>query len=72
MAAAIVVPFGIKVPSENLKSFNALRERDTNELSSQDDSVSHRNQRKIVRTATDAFNALALLEEAIDFSHLAQ
>ena len=37
MAALIKVPFGIKVPSENVKSFKALRERVTNEWSDQDE-----------------------------------
>ena len=37
MAALIKVPFGIKVPSENVKSFKALRERVTNELGDRDD-----------------------------------
>lgn len=60
----------MKVPSENVKSVKALRERVANELANQHDDPIRTN----VRTSTEfySFNAQAFLEEAIDFSHLAQ
>ena len=70
MAALIKVPFGIKVPSENVKSFKALRERVTNELGDRDDPHIKTNAKR--NTNLYPFDALALLQEAIDLPHLAR
>jgi len=67
VAAATNVPFGIKVPSENVKSFNALRVRVTDESIIR--MALNINARAI--TKVNSLDALALLEEAINFSHFA-
>ena len=71
MGAASNVPFGIKVPSKNVKSFKALRERVTNELSDRDQDRPRIQMNATAATDVHPFDALALLEEAIDFPHLA-